>query len=153
MTALQRRIIVNTFRAVQFSEWTIEQLVKLYLRTYTHPAGTKTPSPPGGPPALVTGNLRRSWRNIGPHPGLKPFTVEGGGGPTAVYARIQELGGQVTQLRTRMVHSPGGTSHAESFVHQFRLPRRPYVRPMALVARRAIRRIHIQQWSNAIRES
>lgn len=149
--ALSRRFLRNTFTAVQQSEWLIERLVKTYLRTFTHPEGTPTPSPPGGPPALVSGNLRRSWRNVAPHPGRKPGTVEGGGGPTAVYARIHELGGTIVRAsapRTDLTR----TSEAPANVYRIRIPKRPYVRPMVLVARRGVRRIHIDQWTQAIRD-
>lgn len=133
LQAMQRRIERNTYRAGNRSMLLIEREVKVYLRTYTHPPGTPTPSPPGGPPALVTGHLRRSWRTVPARPGRKPFTVETEGGPTAVYARIQELGGRTGRG------------------HRSRLPRRPYVRPRVRAVRREVRRIHIDQWTQAIR--
>lgn len=152
--ALGVRFMRNTFTAVQQSEWFIERLVKDYLRTYTHPEGTRTPSPPGGPPALVSGNLRRSWRNIPPHLGRRPYTVEGGGGPTAVYSRIHELGGTIIRTRpprTDLTRTSATTEGAT--VHRIRIPRRPYVRPMLLVGRRQVRRIHIDQWTRAVRDT
>lgn len=120
------------WRATRLAMAVMEKRVKLYLRTFTHPEGTPTPSPPGGPPALVTGNLARSWRNRGPRLGLKPGVVEMEGGPTTVYARIQELGGQTGK---------GGRT---------RLPARPYVSPMVRAVRREVRRIYLEQWRKAL---
>jgi phage gpG-like protein len=71
----------------------IERETKKTLTTYTHKKGEPTPSPPGSPPALVTGQLRRSIKVEGPQrvgPGLYRARI----GPTAVYGRIQELGGR-----------------------------------------------------------
>lgn len=82
------------------------------LRRYSHPPGTPTPSPPGEPPALVTGTLRRSVHATAPRQtGPGRWEVEAGG--SVVYARIQELGG---------VTGRG---------HRTRLPARPYLRPAA----------------------
>lgn len=133
IVAMELRIWRATFGATQQGMYLIERNVKMYLRTFTHPFGLPTPSPRGAPPALVSGNLRRSWRNETAHEGRKPFTVEAGGGPTAVYARIQELSGQAGR---------GLTSH---------IPKRPYVRPMLLASRRGVRRIYIEAWTAAIR--
>lgn len=133
LIAIQARMIRKTYEAGKQSMWLIERNVKFYLRTFTHREGTPTPSPRGGPPALVTGNLIRSWRNQPPKAGPKPFTVVTEGGPTAVYARIQELSGQAG--RGLQVH----------------IPARPFVRPMVLASRRGVRRIHVDAWTAAIR--
>lgn len=67
-------------------------------------------APPGSPPALVTGTLRRSVKVTAPEP--KGFTGwEISVGPTAIYGRIQELGGYTGR---------GGATY---------LPARPYVEP------------------------
>lgn len=87
-----------------------EREIKQRLSLSSHPPGTPTPSPPGSPPSLVSGGLRRSVFEDGPR-------EEGAGRwvtvvrPTAAQARIQELGG---------VSGRG---------HRTRLPARPYVRP------------------------
>lgn len=130
---LERRMWRAAFRATAHGQNVIERNVKMYLRTFTHPFGTPTPSPRGGPPALVFGHLRRSWRNVPAHEGKKPHTVESEGGPTAVYSRIHELGGLAGRD------------------HRTRIPRRPYVRPMFRASRREIRRIYIEYWAAAIR--
>jgi phage gpG-like protein len=131
--ALQARMLKATMSAGRDSMYLIERNVKFYLRTFTHREGTPTPSPRGGPPALVTGNLARSWRNERPAMGVEPWTVITGGGPTAVYARIQELSGQAGR-------------GLQTFI-----PKRPYVRPMVLASRRGVRRIHMSAWTGAIR--
>ncbi|HZP55033.1 hypothetical protein [Actinocrinis sp.] len=80
------------------------------LTTSSHKKGTPTPSQPGEPPSLVTGQLRRSIRTDHPNrggDGIWSTRI----GPTAAYGRIQELGG-VT-----------GRGHATT------LPARPYLAP------------------------
>lgn len=85
----------------------VETAVKRELTTSSHTRKTPTPSQPGEPPSLVTGTLRRSISVRG------PAEVAGGWvatiGPTAVYGRIQELGGEAGRGAV--------------------LPRRPYVTP------------------------
>jgi phage gpG-like protein len=61
--------------------------------TEAHKSGTPTPSLPGSPPAVVTGTLRRSYTVDGPVR-LGFGVYEAAIGPTVVYARVQELGGQ-----------------------------------------------------------
>lgn len=121
----------------------VERSVKKILRTYTHPEGTPTTSPPGQPPALVTGTLMRSVRTRGPYPGRRRYTYRGTVGPTAVYARIQELGGRV---RAR------GRGHAGPQVeHSYtRLPARPYVKPATNRVRRDVRRVFANRWTAAL---
>jgi phage gpG-like protein len=89
------------------------------LSVSSHPPGTKTTSAPGSPPALVTGQLRRSVR--------RTSSVSTGEGtwethiaPTTVYARIQELGGRA------------GRDHRST------LPPRPYVTPAITKAESSI---------------
>lgn len=86
-----------------------ERAIKEQLSTASHSRRTKTPSPPGGPPAIITGGLRRSTITQPPVGGGGRWSAFGG--PTIVYSRIQELGGRA------------GRNHASV------LPPRPYVRP------------------------
>ncbi len=86
-----------------------ERVIKETLSTYSHARRTPTPSPPGGPPAIITGTLRRSVITNPPVGGGGLWSASGG--PTIVYSRIQELGGRA------------GRNHASV------LPPRPYVRP------------------------
>ena len=72
----------------------IEAEAKRQLGLTSHTRGTRTPSAPGEPPALVSGTLRRSIKVTRPESkGPTGWTVSVG--PTAVYGRIQELGGDV----------------------------------------------------------
>jgi phage gpG-like protein len=87
----------------------IEREAKAELSTGSHRKGEPTTSPPGEPPDLVTGNLRRSVNVEGPEPaGITGW--QGQVGPTAEYGRIQEL---------------GGITGAHASV----LPARPYMQP------------------------
>lgn len=86
-----------------------ERTVKQELSIDSHPRGTPTPSRPGEPPSLVTGQLRRSVRRTRSEGGASHW--EAHVAPTVVYARIQELGG------------------ATGRAHRSVLPARPYMRP------------------------
>jgi len=82
------------------------------LTRYPHAAGTKTPSPPGQPPGLISGALRGSVTCVrGPGGGMHASALTG---PHIVYARIQEYGGRVPTWGNVRTHS---------------IPARPYVRP------------------------
>lgn len=102
----------------------VEAMVKLELSRTSHPRGTPTPSPPGSPPSLISGALRRSIQVEGPRP-------TGGGrwtaqiGPTIIYGRIQELGG----------------GH---------LPARPYMRPGLIQALPGIQSFMQDAWADAL---
>lgn len=95
-----------------------------------HSRGTPTPAPPGAPPAVVTGTLRRSIRSDAPR-------STGDGGwlgrvyPTVIYSRIQELGGV------------GGGGAV--------LPARPYVAPGYRAARPKLTEIARQEWGEVTR--
>ena len=105
----------------------VRRNVAVELTRKTHPPGTPTPSIPGEPPALVTGNLRRSAQDRAPQR-LARGLWEAALRMTAIYARIQELGGWA------------GRNHS---VH---LPARPYLAPavkasVAAVRDRAVQRL------------
>lgn len=68
----------------------VEAIMKALLSRTSHPPGTPTPSPPGSPPSLVTGNLRRSVQVDGPRQQGDSWVADVG--PTAHYAMYQELG-------------------------------------------------------------
>lgn len=110
----------------------IEAETKKNLGKYSHPKGTVTPSPPGQPPAIVTGQLRRSIRVQGPTK-TGPGAWESQTGPTAVYGRIQELGG---------VTGRGGATT---------LPARPYLEPAvkALIDSGRLAEVYTQAWRTA----
>lgn len=145
--ALEARQIRGVQQATTRGVLLVERLSKMYLRTFTHPRGTPTPSPPGGPPALVTGHLRRSWRTIPAHPGRRPDTCEASTGPTANYSRAQELGAEIHQQRSRRTKHGTLVTRAVTI----RLPRRPYLKPMTRAARREIHRGYVVAQVNAIK--
>jgi phage gpG-like protein len=105
----------------------IETSIKNQLRKTSHQKGTPTPSAPGQPPSLITGNLMRSFALQGPVGGDGRYT--GTVGPTAVYSRIQELGGVCGRNRA------------------VRLPARPYVQPGLDEARPKVHAGFIAAWA------
>lgn len=110
LTAMAARVEAATPLAVEQATALLEGKARSNLSRYSHQRGTPTPSPPGEPPALITGRLRSSFEVLGPTPaGSAAWMMLLG--PTMPYARIQELGG-VT-----------GRGHATT------LPARPYFRP------------------------
>jgi hypothetical protein len=95
--------------AVQAMALAGERGIKQNLSLSSHGRGTPTPSPPGSPPSLITGALRRSVITEPPRGGGGLWSASGG--PTIVYSRVQELGGRTGRG------------------HRTVLPPRPYVRP------------------------
>jgi phage gpG-like protein len=109
----------------------IEAETKKNLAIGTHKRGEPTTSAPGTPPDLVTGQLRRSIRVKGPR-SIGPQTWEASVGPTAVYGRIQELGGDT------------GRHYASH------LPARPYLAPAfeRLTTSGDLAEVYTQAWKN-----
>lgn len=113
-------------RAVVKAAHYVEAKTKAKLSLTSHPKGTPTPSLPGQPPSLVTGTLKRSVKTTGARRTARGY--EALVGPTAEYARVQELGGPAGRgLRTR-------------------LPARPYLRPALRESRPGIRAIFGREW-------
>ena len=131
-----------TMKATAKALHLIEKRAKENLGLLTHRLGTPTPSGPGEPPALITGNLRRSITVAGPVT-LTPNTWSGQVGPTAVYGRIQELGGEVSSQHTSMVMAGVAGSGIT-------LPARPYLRPAFEASEVEIRAIFQAAWTEAI---
>ncbi|MFF1469143.1 phage virion morphogenesis protein [Streptomyces mirabilis] len=104
------------------------------LRMRQHPAGTPTPSPPGEPPARISGKLLGSVKGT-PVERTGDFTWTASVAPYIVYGRIQELGG---------VSGRGHRTH---------LPPRPYLsRAVAdLHAAGFYRDTFVTYWSEALR--
>jgi hypothetical protein len=130
LDALQQRMHSATRKATKDGIQLLQRRAHGQLSRYYHPPGTPTPSPPGQPPARITGHLRGSLSPTGPVPTGGGFT--GQLGPTAVYGRIQELGG-VT-----------GRGHSVT------LPPRPYLKPTVLGARSDLARIYLEAWRRAM---
>lgn len=123
-------------------------LVTVTLVRYSHPPFTHTDSPPGQPPALVTGTLRRS---------VTPELAAGGGpratasvAPHTVYARIQELGGNIYPVRRKFLRwVEDGSVHFSKHVY---LPPRPYMAPAReeTVADGSLRRAAVKAFTAAV---
>lgn len=88
---------------------------------------TKTPSPPGSPPAWISRNLRNSMF-ITPAAPIGADAWLARSGPTTRYSRIQELGGEMRAHSDRGMRwqEPPGVWH-QSMEHS--LPARPYMKP------------------------
>jgi phage gpG-like protein len=112
----------------------VREVTRNELIRYTHPAGARTSSPPGQPPAIISGNLRRSIKQE-PIAGGRPvgrYRWETTVGGTVVYARIQELGGWA------------GRNHSTY------LPRRPYLSAAVLRSRSSIRDAGVDAFKKAV---
>jgi hypothetical protein len=129
---LQQRLHSATRKATKDGIQHLQRRAHGQLSRYYHPPGTPTPSPPGQPPARITGFLRGSLSPTGPAPTGSGYT--GRLGPTAVYSRIQELGGRA------------GRNHSVT------LPPRPYLRPTVrgAVGDGSLRRIYVEAWRRAM---
>jgi hypothetical protein len=115
-------------RIVQRGQVVVEAEAKRQF-TGAHAKGLRTTSSPGSPPDVVTGTLRRSIRSDKPSP-VGAFGASGRVYPTAIYARIQELGGA-----TR---------------HGF-LPPRPYMQPAHSKVLHELEAIAVEEWRIATR--
>lgn len=133
LDAMGGRLDTATRVAVSQAAALAEGKARAELSRSSHARGTPTPSAPGEPPSLITGRLRGSFHVVGP-------TAAGAAawmsvlGPTAVYARIQELGGETGRG------------------HRTVLPPRPYVRPAAESLRRdpVLMELFVRAWRAAI---
>jgi phage gpG-like protein len=107
-----------------------ELRIKKMLNQTSHRPHTPTPSQPGQPPSLVNGHLFRSIRVSDP---IEAFgTVRVQVGPTIIYGRIQELGGDT------------GRNHATH------LPKRPYVKPGTLDSVAEVGQLYRLAWAGVI---
>lgn len=131
LEAMASRVETATPLAVTAAAGLFEDRARDALSRYSHNRGTPTPSPPGDPPAKITGTLRDSWELLGPTPaGAAAWMATLG--PTAPYARIQELGGTAG--------------------HGSVLPARPYLRPTYEETAHGpeLQDIFVKAWSRAI---
>ena len=103
-----------------------ETATKLTLTKRTHTEGTRTPSPPGAPPALVTGMLRRSVirapaRALGPGAAVQVM------GCHVVYGPVHEFG-PVT-IRSKGNYPLRNRNTGQVFGYEVTIPRRPWMKP------------------------
>jgi hypothetical protein len=103
----------------------LEGQVKQLLSLTSHARGTPTPSPPGSPPSLISGALRRSVQVEGPRrAGVGQWTSKIA--PEIVYAAVQEQG--------------GGNN----------LPARPYMAPALATSLPAMGALIERAWAGAL---
>lgn len=126
-----RAVNAATRTATRQAKNHLDREVKNTLRRRSHRRGTPTPSPAGEPPAKISGNLARTVRSRGPRM-LRRGVWEAEIGPTAVYSRIQELGG----------HTGRG--------HRTHLPPRPYMKPTTRAQLARLHEFYRRAWREAI---
>jgi phage gpG-like protein len=95
------------------------------LSRYPHPAHTRTSSPAGQPPGLITGALRESVQTTPAYP-VGDAIWEAHVGPHIIYAAIQEYGGTMHAHRDYMSWVTDGVRY---YAKDVTLPPRPYIQP------------------------
>jgi len=119
---------VTPFAVTQAALW-VEAAAKRLLSLSSHREGTPTPAPPGTPPSIVSGDLRRSIGVRDPaQRGQYQYSITVG--PSIVYGRIQELGG---------IAGHGAT-----------LPARPYMAPAWKALEGRIAELFAKDWRDAL---
>ncbi len=101
------------------------------LSRYQSVPVSQTPSPPGGPPASMTGTLRRSVTCVrGASGGMFASSIVG---PHTIYARTQEFGdvhrGQPEMWLWLRYIGPYAVRRRGWVKERVEIPERPYVRP------------------------
>jgi phage gpG-like protein len=125
LEAIAVRVLGATPQALTRAAHHLEAQVKVELSRTSHPRGTPTPSPPGSPPSLISGTLRRSVQVEGPdQTGAASWSAKVGA--DTVYAAVQEHG--------------GGNN----------LPARPYMAPGLATALPAMSAYFEQAWADAL---
>lgn len=124
-------VVRATRTATRQARIVLEREEKATLRLRSHRRGTVTPSPPGEPPAKISGHLARSVKGRGPRMVRRGVWLAEVG-PTAVYSRIQELGGDTGRN------------------HRTHLPARPFVKPTTRAQMRRIHDLYKHAWREAI---
>lgn len=127
-----------------------ETAVKVTLTSSTHREGTPTPSAPGQPPSLVTGDLRRSYRRTASRlaaVGLATCQV----GSMLVYAPVHEFG-PVT-ITSKGKYPLRNRNTGQVFGRQVTIPKRP---ALATAAKRLettgiARRVCEDAWKAALK--
>jgi Mu-like prophage protein gpG len=110
---------------------------RILLNLGWHPMGTPTGSKPGQPPGRISGHLADEVKVHGPRlvGGLGRPRWEGAVGSSAVYARIQELGGWAGRN------------------HQSYLPPRPHLKPAWRIVRPTARAVYVHELRRAVQEA
>jgi hypothetical protein len=150
MEGIAERMVAATGKSVDYGMTLIQVEAQRQLSRTSHPPGTPTPAPPGGPPALVSGTLCRSIRGRGPKQ-LSRGRIQGLVGPTVVYGPIQERGGTIyphgQYLRW---FDAAGFAH---FARSVTLPPRPYMWYAVTLTREEILDNFAWSWNRAFHPS
>jgi phage gpG-like protein len=123
---------------------TAQTAVKVTLTSSTHSRGTPTPSKPGQPPSLVSGNLRRSVHRTTARataPGVAYCAI----GAMAKYAPVHEFG----PVTIRAKNFPQlGNPDVGFFGVQVTIPRRPFLAPTVerLVGSGMLTQVAVDGW-------
>jgi hypothetical protein len=106
------------------SDTFMDHLVHVTLRQTMHAPFTETPSPPGRPPAWVTGRLAGS---VTITPGVQSgIRATNSVGPHIFYASVQEFGGDMEARHRQFMRFLKDGEHFAKRVH---VPKRPYMEP------------------------
>ena len=132
LSEIVKSVDIATTLAVTKAGNVVKKNAQTGLALRSHPKGTWSPSPPGDAPALVTGALRRSITVKVSREGISGAKAEIG--PTIIYGRIQEL---------------GGNAGRHGSVH---LPPRPYMKPALEYSVPEMSRIYYEAWQAAMFE-
>lgn len=152
LTAIAERVNQATDSAVDDGLGIIQVETQANLSLTTHPPMTPTPSPPGSPPALIFGTLRRSIR-VRRDEGGAPGIYSGRVGPTTIYGRIQELGGRINAQGRRLAWKMLGASGEPEWQHAayVDLPPRPFLKPAVEATKERVRQAFRRAWERALR--
>ncbi len=105
-------------------------MANAYTREVVQSMGGDSPSPPGTPPARVTGTLARSIRAT-PAVMISAYAARNQVAPHTVYARIQQYGGEIHARHLTPRGRPGYLRwegrDGVHFRHSVYLPPRPYM--------------------------
>jgi hypothetical protein len=138
-----------------------EEVVDVTLTRFSHRRGTQTPSPPGQPPAVVGGHLRRAIRLYAASR-TGAYTAESRVRPLIVYARIQETGGTIhahgKALRWTSDAAFGPLAKGQKrkgnvhFAQSVTLPKRPYMKPTheAVISNGRMRRAAVAEMRDLV---
>lgn len=102
-----------------------ETMAKLTLSTGAHAAGTDTPNPPGGPPGIISGALRRSVARTPAVPS-GPATWSQALGSVIIYAAVQEHGATISSKGTYPLRN---AKTGQVFGQSVTIPARPWMKP------------------------
>jgi hypothetical protein len=101
-----------------------ETMTKMVLQLRTHEQGTRTPAPPGSPPAKILGGLARSIQRT-PTFLAGPGLAKTAWGSKLDYAAVQENGAEITAKNFPQLGNP----EVGFFGKKVKIPARPFMRP------------------------